>query len=355
MATAQEVGDMLATGFLLAGNYGAGVGPMAVAAAEPLAFAALEEAAPFAGLSLQAVAHEEGTDDPSVFIYLTKGSAKLIKDLPKEVAGIPVVTKRMGPITVRPEATAAATNIGNYYETNGRTCCGSSCAPTSENTSGTFGALVRVGTSNDMYVLSNNHVLGGCNHVAKKQPILSPSNNDGRAMLPSPKEIARHHEIVELRTGTPEFVQPCESDVAIATVTNQSAVSSWQGDAMDGYDTPGTLTPPISGMAVKKFGRTTGLTHGIVEAKVNQFTPVTYNARYFKGKAWFTEVWTVRATAGSFALGGDSGSLVVAEDGSAAVGLLFAGNPTGDLVWIIPFSNIVAAFPGITLVHGHGI
>ena len=55
----------------------------------------------------------------------------------------------------------------------------------------------------------------------------------------------------------------------------------------------------------------------------------------------------MRARSGEpFVLGGDSGSPVVAEDGSAAVGVLFAGNPNGEYAYIIPMPTVVGLFGG---------
>lgn len=52
---------------------------------------------------------------------------------------------------------------------------------------------------------------------------------------------------------------------------------------------------------------------------------------------WFKDIWTAHADQGGpFALPGDSGSLVVAEDSSSALGLLFAANPSGEYGWINP-------------------
>jgi len=56
----------------------------------------------------------------------------------------------------------------------------------------------------------------------------------------------------------------------------------------------------------------------------------------------------------SFALGGDPGSLVVNDDASAAVGILFAANPSGEYGWIVPMPAVRAAFGGLDLVAAHG-
>jgi hypothetical protein len=72
----------------------------------------------------------------------------------------------------------------------------------------------------------------------------------------------------ELRSGDPHFVVPGGIDLALARVSNPDAVSSWQGDPSDGYDTPAAVSEPYSLLGVKKFGRTTGLTFGEVEARI---------------------------------------------------------------------------------------
>jgi hypothetical protein len=158
----------------------------------------------------------------------------------------------------------------------------------------------------------------------------------------------------ELRSGDPHFVEPGGIDLALARVSNPNAVSSWQGNENEGFDTPTAISEPFSLQRVKKFGRTTGLTLGVVEAKIATPTPITYNAKNFKGTVWFKNVWTVRAVDEHFVLPGDSGSLVVSEDGSRAVGVVFAGNPSGDYGWIVPMPAAATTFGGLRLVGAHG-
>jgi hypothetical protein len=68
------------------------------------------------------------------------------------------------------------------------------------------------------------------------------------------------------------------------------------------------------------------------------------------------EVAILRSVDGSeFALPGDSGSLVVAEDGSSAVGVLFAASRSGEYGWIIPMPCVIGAFGGLQLVGRHGL
>ena len=160
----------------------------------------------------------------------------------------------------------------------------------------------------------------------------------------------------ELRSGDPHFVVPGGVDLALARVSNLGAVSSWQGEQGDGYDTPAVVSEPYSLLRVKKVGRTTGLTFGEIEARITTPTPITYNAKNFKGTVWFKDIWTVKAVDGKhFVLPGDSGSLVVSDDGNSAVGVVFAGNPSGDYGFIIPMPAAAAAFGGFGLVSGHGV
>ncbi|HTT82072.1 MAG TPA: hypothetical protein VMF67_01185 [Rhizomicrobium sp.] len=216
MPTAREVATALAYEFLKNGNYSASLGPIDVPVlAQVVAAASTDEeeqaisyatrAEPFGGLAVQSVGVEEGVENPTVHIYLTRGSTRLAKALPSDVDGDPVRIHRMGAITVRPESAATSTNRGHFFERNSRVCCGSSCAPTSENCSGTLGALVRKPHSAQIYLLSNNHVFAGCNHVPHNQPILSPSSNDGNPAARAPGEIGRHHEIHELRSCALKF------------------------------------------------------------------------------------------------------------------------------------------------------
>ena len=363
MLSAEQIATTLGYEFLRDGRFSNSTGPVEVPPVMQAAAGAAgggadvrHELEAFGGLAVQAVGYEEGVDNPAVHIYLARGSSKLIRSLPSEISGVRVNTQKMGPINVRPESTAASTNQGYIFERNGRVCCGSSCAPTSENLVGTVGALVTLNGSSDLFILSNNHVFGGCNHVPRGQPILSPGSGDGRPNVRAPGEIGRHELIEELRTGNPNFVTPMKNDLALARATDTSAISSWQGDDKDGYDTPSQSVVPKTFMKVKKFGRTTALTFGTVRAKVNVPTPITYNAKHFKGVVWFKDVWTVRSLSGSpFALPGDSGSLVVTDDGANAVGVLFAASPNGEYGWIIPMSDVLATFGGLQLLTGHGI
>ncbi|MDD5035215.1 MAG: hypothetical protein PHE55_10685 [Methylococcaceae bacterium] len=145
-------------------------------------------------------------------------------------------------------------------------------------------------------------------------------------------------------------------DAAVASIANENTVTSWQGDEIEGYDTPSAVVGLKSGLRVKKTGRTSALTVGIVEAFVPTPWILPYKSTKFSAVVWFKDTWTVRsADADPFALPGDSGSLVVAEDGSGAVGLLFAANSKGDYGIIVPIQEVLNACGNLQLVSGHGI
>ena len=71
---------------------------------------------------------------------------------------------------------------------------------------------------------------------------------------------------------------------------------------------------------VKKWGRSTKLTTGIVQSVVRDGESLDYNitsyfgptaSQTFNGTVYYGEVIVIRSTSGEFSLGGDSGALVV--------------------------------------------
>lgn len=260
----------------------------------------------------------------------------------------------MGRLRAGPSPSMAGSGGGHFFECHSRIACGSSCAPSNENYSGTLGALVREGSR--ILALSNNHVFGGCNHTPVSMPILSPSTADARPGRRAPSEICRYERMVELRSGDPSLVPIARVDAAIASIPDAQSVSSWQGDPNDGFDTPTRTTTPKSGMKVKKFGRTSGLTRGTIEAFVPTPWILPYGARKFKAVVWFMDTWTVRSDDNDpFAVLGDSGSLIVTEDASSAVGLFFAVNYNGVLGIFAPIEDVLNALGNLELVSGHGV
>ena len=223
-------------------------------------------------------------------------------------------------------------------------------------TAGTFGCVVRDRASGARLILSNNHVLANMNDASPEDPILQPGAADGGreesdtlawlerfipinySLEPATCGLARgladFANLLARWAGSKHRLQAIRADpgavnrvdAALARPTDDSIVSD---EIVDIGRVAGTL-PPGLGMAVRKSGRTTGLTTGeitVVEATVD----VGYDQKLarFEGQL----------LTGPMSEPGDSGSLLVAADGLHAVGLLFAGssqvtiyNPIADVL-----------------------
>lgn len=308
----------------------------------------------FAGLSVHSVGYTAGADSEEVLIYVTRGSRKALAAVEDEVDGIRVRARLMGRPRPGPAPAQGPLSGSYFFERNGRVACGSSCAPSSETYSGTLGAIAR--DARGLTALSNNHVFGACNHTPVGMPILAPSAADARPGRRAPTAIGLHERVVELRSGAPDLVPLMTLDVAVARIQDPDALSSWQGDSDAGYDTPSTIQDPLSGMRVRKFGRTTGLTVGEIEALVPTPWVLPYKAGRFAASVWFHETWTIRSIdADPFALAGDSGSLIVTDDATAPVGLLFAVNSAGNYAIFMPIRSALAGIGALGLVSNHGV
>jgi hypothetical protein len=208
-------------------------------------------------------------------------------------------------------------------------------------TAGTFGVLVR--RQGRPAILSNNHVLANENAGQIGDPILQPGPVDGGRLQDS---IARLADFVPIKfnqgavgpvgrfferavapilgafglslkrlpNGQPNLV-----DAAVAEPIDPSLVSS---DILDIGRISGIAEASI-GLAVRKSGRTTGLTAGHVTA-IDAVVEVDYGGAK-------TAIFRGQIVSDLLSKGGDSGSLVV-DDGSRAVGLLFAGGATTTLI-----------------------
>jgi hypothetical protein len=337
---------------------GYGVGQAQAAASVEQYIPSIEDLST-SGLGIQGVGFADAGELRGVYIYASRGSASQLRKLALEVGDIPIVFHKMSPLRVYAPLSAASTSRGLLFQRGGRIACGSSCAPSNENYSGTFGALVRDQHART-YLLSNNHVLAACNHAAPGIPILSPSAVDSHASLPPPRSIGRHRYIVELRSGDATLVPLATVDAAMAEAEVNN-VASWQGEGQDSYDTPSLVTEAVPGMRVKKWGRSTGFTTGVVESELAQLI-LPYKNKAFSAVVYFTEVYTIRGDSGdNFAIAGDSGSLVVSEDGTQAVGLVFATSTSsaGNYTVVASLSRTLSELElssgasGLEVVSGH--
>lgn len=358
---ASEIAKSLAAKFLENGNYELAGGALGREASllkpSPSDTQAIEDyfyaEEGIAGLSVDSVGYTAGAPVERVVIYISRGSRKLIQSLPKTIDDKEVIVRVMG--RVRPGPAMAKFGPGELFERNGRIACGSSCAPSNEQIAGTFGAMLTDGQQ--LFAVSNNHVLARCNHTAIGMHVASPSNIDSKAGRRAPTPFATYDRMIELRSGDPFQVERARLDAALALVTRPEVITSWQGDDSIGYDTPSTVVQPAAEMRVKKIGRTTGLTTGVIDALQNTPWLLPYKTPKFTAHVWFEDTWTIRSDEDGepFALGGDSGSLVVTEDGSGAVGLLFATSNSGEFGHFAPLADVLNAFGSLQLVSGHGL
>jgi hypothetical protein len=185
-------------------------------------------------------------------------------------------------------------------------------------TAGTLGARVTDGTN--VYILSNNHVLANINQATIGDPILQPGSYDGGVSPADDIANLTAFEPINFSGGSNTI------DAAIALSSKSDLGNSTLGD---GYGTPSSETvEAYAGLPVKKYGRTTSMTHGQV-SEINVTVNVCYEQLWIFCVKSATFVDQIAISPGTFSAGGDSGSLIVTDDeNNNPVGLLFAGSST---------------------------
>jgi hypothetical protein len=139
-------------------------------------------------------------------------------------------------------------------------------------------------------------------------------------------------------------------DAAIAISSTEEL--GYSTPTVGGYGAPDSNpTSAAVNMQVKKYGRTTGLTQGTV-SELNVTVDVCYETLgFFRCKKLARFVGQIGISPGTFSAGGDSGSLIVTQEGNNPVGLLFAGSS------IRTFANpieLVLTHFGVTVDGGSG-
>src|SRR5213592_4175965 len=198
-------------------------------------------------------------------------------------------------------------------------------------TAGTIGARVRDALGH-VYILSNNHVLANSNGATIGDPEYQPGPFDGGTAA---DQIATLSDFQAINfSGVNNTI-----DAAIA----QSSVDVLDNavPADDGYGMPNSTIygdangdglfdnrDALLGLNVQKYGRTTRLTRGQITG-VNATVTVCYAASGLTctKSARYVDQFIIEP--GTFSGGGDSGSLIVTDDGNLnPVALLFAGSST---------------------------
>ena len=180
---------------------------------------------------------------------------------------------------------------------------------------GTLGARVTDGTN--VFALSNNHVYAASNNASIGDGIIQPGNVDGGSDPADRIGTLHAFQSINFTDGTTNTI---DAAIALTSVGNVGTSTP-----PEGYGTPSTVpATAFVGQAVQKFGRTTGFQLGTV-AEINVSVDVCYV--FFFGTCFEDArfVNQVAVTPDAFSAGGDSGSLIVTQDGNRPVALLFAG------------------------------
>jgi hypothetical protein len=216
-------------------------------------------------------------------------------------------------------------------------CCG-----------GTLGCLINI--NGEQHILSNYHVLesdivlGGNGRVKQTgDSVIQPglidvgcnvANAQSVATLVVRNALPNNNVDAAIAKVIPNMVDPSGAILGIGTLSAQTQAA-------------------FLGQAVKKSGRTTGLTRSTV-AGLNATVSVAYDNECAGGAA-FTKTFTGqivvnnRLKGRSFLAGGDSGSLMVQDVATnpKAVGLLYAGSTAYAIA--NPIDEVLAFF-GATMV-----
>jgi hypothetical protein len=257
---------------------------------------------------------------PEVTVFAKNGGAAA--RVPKELDGVPVTVEVTGVISALPAVADASPRArpgggGSIKPTDYArpAYVGMSTGNANECASGTIGA--KISKNGTFYALSNNHVYARENAGINGETIYQPGRYDLNCASGS-----------QYAWGTLDGSYPKISfsgsntvDVAVAKLNDPDQLSA--STPPGGYGTPaaGTATASV-GLAVMKYGRTTGLTTGTVTG-IN----VTIRVQYTDGVATFVNQVQVTGNKGAFSRAGDSGSLIVTQ-GRVPVALLFAGGQT---------------------------
>jgi hypothetical protein len=227
------------------------------------------------------------------------------------------------------------TSGGWGYDLANGYCCG-----------GTLGSLVQIGGA--QYILSNYHVFE------------SDIVDGGNGIVAATGDLIIQPGLIDVGCNAGDAQN-------VATLVKKSSLPNSNVDASVAQVIPGKVSTdgaileigPISSQtvsaklkqAVKKSGRTTGLTSSTIKG-LNATVSVTYDNECAGGTA-FTKTFTgqiIISNLGSrFLAGGDSGSLMVenVKTNPRAVGLLFAGSST--LAVANPIGEVLS-FLGATMV-----
>ena len=257
-----------------------------------------------------------------------KGGKKHAADAEAEVVGT-AAAPAAGPQAAAPQQERIRPIIG-----------GISISPLNANFVGTLGCfLLRHNVDTDeIFVLSNNHVLADVDRLPHGTRIVQPGPEVPPFLTDPQNAFAALHTTIPLQfpavSGQPVFNR---FDAALANVTNGEIIQRGSmfrmaraGEAnpnnLPVYD-PSRVVSPEPDMRVMKMGRTTGFTRGRITATNVQGVEVNYGTPQFPRIAVFRGITVIVGDGGQpFSRPGDSGSVILEESTGHPVALLFAGD-----------------------------
>ncbi len=183
-----------------------------------------------------------------------------ISDLPEALDGVPVEVEVTGRIRSRVDATRRFERPVPIGVSAGHLDVGA----------GTIAA--RVTRDGDVYALSNSHVFANSGFAGLGDSLLQPAVSDGGEV---PEDVFGTLAEFEPIDFTLDGSNTVDAALALSSATELAAATP-----EDGYGAPSQTTiAAFVGQDVQKYGRTTGLTRGVVEA-VNVTIEVCY-AEFF--------------------------------------------------------------------------
>ena len=275
-----------------------------------------------------------GLRGESITVELTEPFRALVK--PDKKPGGTSKTPKVSHTAKQDTPIQLGTSGGWRYDLANGYCCG-----------GTLGSLVKIGST--QYILSNYHVFesdivsGGNNRVAEAGDwIIQPGLIDVGCNAANAQEVAT---LVKNSSLPRSNVDASIAQVMSGKVQTDGAILEIGTISADIVD------EPYINLAVKKSGRTTGLSRSKISG-LNGTVSVAYENECAGGHA-FTQIFTgqimISNRGSKFLAGGDSGSLMVedVDPNPRAVGLLFAGSNT--LAVANPINEVLTFF-GATMV-----
>ncbi len=283
------------------------------------------------------------TDEPCVVVSVTKKMPEA------QLSPADVVPKKLGEVKTDVVETGVIRALQGHTD-RWRPAPGGVSIGHVDITAGTLGCLVTRG--DQLFILSNNHVLANSNAAQRGDPIIQPGRYDGGTL---DDQIATLEDFIPINFGTSP--PTCSMATGVEGFLNWLAkllgsshrVMAFQ-EVPDRNLVDAAIARPLSddlvekrileigvpqgsrdatlGTQVKKSGRTTGFTTG----RITQID-VTTQVSYGEGQ---DAIFEDQLMAGAMSKGGDSGSAVLDED-DFVVGLLFAGSDTTTIINPIQF------------------